>query len=67
MAPQLFRRIIGNHQYAACGEDIVMKSDGAQIRSYCYWLDCAKTIVKVLLRALVVVFITYQIHGLLLV
>ncbi len=35
---------------AARGEDIVMKSDGAQIRSYCYCLDCASAILKVLLR-----------------
>ena len=35
---------------AAKGEDIVMKSDGAQIRSYCYCLDCASAILKVLLQ-----------------
>ena len=29
--------------------DIVMKSDGLQIRSYCYCLDCASAIIKVLL------------------
>lgn len=34
---------------AARGEDIVMKSSGAQIRSYCYSLDCASAILKVLL------------------
>ena len=34
---------------AARGEDIVMKSDGAQIRSYCYCLDCAAAMLKVLL------------------
>ncbi len=34
----------------ARGEDIVMKSDGSQIRSYCYVLDCATAILKVLLR-----------------
>ena len=34
---------------AARGEEIVMKSDGAQIRSYCYCLDCASAILKVLL------------------
>lgn len=34
----------------ARGEDIVMKSDGSQIRSYCYCLDCAAAIVKVLLK-----------------
>lgn len=35
---------------SARGEDIVMKSDGAQIRSYCYCLDCASAIFKVLLN-----------------
>ena len=35
---------------AARGEDIVMKSDGAQIRSYCYCLDCASAMLKVLLK-----------------
>ena len=34
----------------ARGEDIVMKSDGAQIRSYCYCLDCASAMLKVLLN-----------------
>ena len=34
---------------AARGEDIVMKSDGSQIRSYCYCLDCASAMLKVLL------------------
>ena len=34
---------------AARGEDIVMKSDGAQLRSYCYCLDCASAMLKVLL------------------
>lgn len=33
---------------AASGKDIVMKSDGSQIRSYCYCLDCASAIIKVL-------------------
>ena len=33
----------------ANGKDIVMKSDGAQIRSYVYCLDCASAILKVLL------------------
>ncbi len=32
------------------GKNIVMKSDGAQIRSYCYCLDCASAILKVLLK-----------------
>lgn len=34
---------------AARGENIVMKSDGAQVRSYCYSLDCASAMLKVLL------------------
>lgn len=33
----------------AQGKDIIMKSDGAQIRSYCYCLDCASAILKVLI------------------
>jgi nucleoside-diphosphate-sugar epimerase len=33
----------------ASGKDIIMKSDGAQIRSYVYCLDCASAILKVLL------------------
>lgn len=32
------------------GEDIVMKSDGSQIRSYCYCLDSASAILTVLLK-----------------
>lgn len=35
---------------AAQGKDIVMKSAGTQLRSYCYCLDCASAILKVLLR-----------------
>lgn len=34
---------------AARGDDIVMKSDGSQIRSYCYSLDCASALLKILL------------------
>ena len=34
---------------AARGENIIMKSDGSQIRSYCYCLDNASAILKVLL------------------
>lgn len=34
---------------AACGEDIVLKSAGNQIRSYCYCLDCATAILTVLM------------------
>ena len=37
--------------YAAVnGENIVMKSDGSQIRSYCYCLDCASAILTVLIK-----------------
>ena len=35
---------------AARGEDIVMKSEGLQLRSWCYCIDCAGAILKVLLR-----------------
>jgi nucleoside-diphosphate-sugar epimerase len=35
---------------AAAGEDIVMKSAGNQIRSYCYALDCASALLTVLIR-----------------
>lgn len=35
---------------AARGKDIVMKSDGSQIRSYCYCLDDASAILKVLMK-----------------
>ena len=34
----------------ADGKDIVMKSDGSQIRSYCYCLDSASAILKALLE-----------------
>lgn len=34
----------------ARGEDLVMKSDGSQIRSYCYCLDCASAMLTVLLQ-----------------
>ena len=34
----------------ARGENVIMKSDGSQIRSYCYCLDCASAILKVLLN-----------------
>ena len=44
-------RVSSTWAYAAArGEDIVMKSDGSQIRSYCYCLDSASAILKVLLR-----------------
>lgn len=35
---------------AAQSKDIVMKSDGLQVRSYCYCLDCATAILKILLK-----------------
>lgn len=35
---------------AARGNDIIMKSDGSQVRSYCYCLDCASAMIKVLLE-----------------
>ena len=35
---------------AAQGKNIVMKSDGGQIRSYCYCLDCASAVLTILLR-----------------
>lgn len=50
-ASQADQRVSSAWAYAAArGEDIVMKSDGAQIRSYCYCLDCASAILKVLLK-----------------
>lgn len=35
---------------AAYGKDLVLKSDGSQLRSYCYCLDCASAIIKLLER-----------------
>ncbi len=35
---------------AAAGENIVMKSAGTQLRSYCYTLDCSSAILTVLLN-----------------
>ena len=44
-------RVSSSWAYAAArGENIVMKSDGSQIRSYCYCLDCASAIITVLLK-----------------
>ena len=44
-------RVASAWSYAvAKGEDIVMKSDGSQIRSYCYCLDCASAILTALLN-----------------
>ncbi len=35
---------------AAAGQDIVMKSAGSQLRSYCYSLDCASAILTILIE-----------------
>ena len=44
-------RVASAWAYAvARGENIVMKSDGSQVRSYCYCLDSASAILKVLLN-----------------
>lgn len=44
-------RVASAWAYAAArNEDIVMKSDGRQIRSYCYCLDCASALLTILLR-----------------
>lgn len=44
-------RVSSEWAYAvARGKDVVMKSDGAQIRSYCYCLDSASAILKVLIK-----------------
>ena len=37
---------------AAQGNDLVMKSTGEQIRSYCYCIDCASAIITVLLKGI---------------
>ena len=34
----------------AKGHDIIMKSNGTQLRSYCYCLDCATAILKVMIK-----------------
>lgn len=45
------RHVSSQWAYAAArGEDIIMKSDGTQMRSYCYCLDAASAILTVLLR-----------------
>jgi nucleoside-diphosphate-sugar epimerase len=35
---------------ALAGDDVILKSTGGQLRSYCYSLDCASAILTVLLR-----------------
>ena len=43
------KRVSSDFAYkAAEGEDLVLKSEGKQIRSYCYSLDCASAILSVL-------------------
>lgn len=50
-AVQSDNRVSSAWAYAvARGEDIVMKSDGSQIRSYCYCLDSAAAILTVLMK-----------------
>lgn len=50
-ASETDRRVSSAWAFAAAGgKDIVMKSDGSQLRSYCYCPDCASAILKVLLR-----------------
>ena len=50
-ASEADQRVSSAWAYAAArGQDLVMKSDGAQIRSYCYCLDCASAILKVLIK-----------------
>ena len=45
------RRVSSAWAYsAACGEDIVMKSDGCQLRSYTHCLDCASAILTALVK-----------------
>lgn len=44
-------RVSSQWPYAvARGEDIIMKSRGSQIRSYCYCLDCASAVLTVLMK-----------------
>lgn len=50
-ASSLDNRVSSMWAYSvARGEDIVMKSDGSQLRSYCYCLDCASAIFKILFK-----------------
>ena len=50
-ATETDNRVSSSWAYAvARGKNITMKSDGAQIRSYCYCLDCASAILTVLLK-----------------
>lgn len=50
-ATTLDTRVSSAWAYAAArSQDIIMKSDGSQLRSYCHCLDCASALLKVLLR-----------------
>lgn len=43
-------RVASSFAYAASsGTDLVLKSDGSQLRSYCYMLDCATALLTILL------------------
>lgn len=43
-------RVASSFAYAASsGIDLVLKSDGSQLRSYCYMLDCATALLTILL------------------
>jgi len=45
------RRVSSDFAFkAAAGRDLVLKSDGAQVRSYCHCLDCATAMLVVLTR-----------------
>lgn len=44
-------RVSSAFAYAAVrGADLILKSDGSQIRSYCYCLDCASAILTVMIK-----------------
>lgn len=44
-------RVSSSFMYlAADGSDIILKSDGLQLRSYCHCLDCASAIITVLIK-----------------
>ena len=48
-ASPMDNRVSSAWAYAAAqGKDIVMKSDGTQMRSYCYCLDCVSAMLKVM-------------------
>lgn len=50
-ASPLDNRVSSAFAYSAArGEDLILKSDGSQLRSYCYCLDCASAILNVLIN-----------------